>query len=133
MHSGEPQPTDDLKLLIEMKRHAPSRTVEVVSNAARWLKAALTGADVKFTYSSCEAEDHYGFAAFTLVRNYRGQPVSLDLKIAEVRDSPYYFAEVRSLGKYEGTLFPFVGDLRSEDSRELLLHYIADFVMSTEG
>ena len=132
MRSGNPESIDDLKLVIDAKRHGPVRTVEVVSTAARWLKAALKGAGVAFNYASCEEEDHYGFAAFTLVRRYRDQLVSLDLKIAEVRDSPHFFAEVRALGKVEGTLFPFFGDLQSDDSRELLLHYIADFIMSTQ-
>lgn len=133
MRSGDPDPIDDLKLLLDTKRHAPTRTVDVVSSAARWLKAALKGADIAFNYSSCAEGDHFGFAAFTLIRTYRDQPVSLDLKIAEVRETPYFFAEVRVLGKIEGTLFPFFGDLRSDDSRELLLHYIADFVISTQA
>jgi len=131
MRSGNPEASDDLRLIIETKRHSPARTVDVVSEAARWLKAALKGADVRFSYASCE-ENHYGFAAFTILRNYRGQPVSLELKVAEIREMPYLFADVRTLGKYEGTLFPFFGDLRSDDSRDLLLHYIADFLMSTD-
>lgn len=133
MRSGDPEAIDDLQLIIETKRHSPTRTIDVVSEAGRWLKAALKGAGVQFSYASCEAEDHYGFAAFTIVRNYRGQPVSLELKVAEIRETPYLFADVRSLGKFEGNLFPFFGDLRSEDSRELLLHYIADFIMSTDA
>ena len=131
MKSGNPDAIDDLKLVIEMKQHAPPRTVEIVSGAARWLKGALKGAGVEFTYASCEEEDHYGFAALTILRKYRGEPVSLDLKIAEVRGNPYLFAEVRTLGKHDGTLFPFFRDLSTDDGRDLLLHYIADFVMST--
>lgn len=132
MRSGDPVPIDDLKLVMDAKRGVPTRTVEVVSEAAQWLKAALKGAGVPFSYASCEEEDHYGYAAFTLIRTYRGEPVSLDLKIAEVRDTPYYFAEVRSLGKFGGTLFPLFGDLRSDDQRDLLLHYVADFLLSAE-
>lgn len=130
MRSGNPEVSDDLQLIIETKRHAVARTVDVVSEAAHWLKAALKGADVNFSYASCE-QDHYGFAAFTICRNYRGQPVSLELKVAEIRETPYLFADVRTLGKFEETLFPFFGDLRSDDNRELLLHYIADFLIST--
>lgn len=133
MKSGHPQPTQDLKLLIETKRNAPSQTVDIVSGAARWLKAALNGAQVTYNYASCEAQNHYGFAAITLLRSYKRQPVSLDLKIAEIRGEPYVFAEVRSLGKAEGTLFPFFGEVRSDDGRDLLLHYVADFIMSTES
>ncbi len=133
MKSGNPEPADELRLLIQAKRHAPSRTVEVVSATARWLKAALKGADVAYSYASCEEEDHYGYAAFTVLRFYRGEPVSLDLKIAEIRETPYFFAEVRSLGKFDGTLFPFFGEAKSEDGRSLLLHYVADFVMGTDA
>ena len=132
MRSGDPEPVDDLKLIIETKRHQPASTVEVVSNAARWLKAALKGSGVAFSYSSCH-EEHYGYAVITLLRSHRGQPVSLDLKIAEIKDRPYVFAEVRSLGHFGGTMFPFFSDMQSDDSRELLLHYISDFILSTEG
>lgn len=58
--------------------------------------------------------------------------MSLDMKIAEIRGMPYIFAEVRSLGKFDGTRFPFFGDLRSDDERDLLLHYVADYLISTE-
>lgn len=133
MKSGDPEPIDDLSLVIAAKQSAPSQTLEIVSKAASWLKAALKGAGILFTYSSCEKEDHYGFAAFTIIRNYHGQPASLDLKVAEIRNSPFIFAEVRALGKFEGTMFPFFGNLRSEDDRDLLLHYIADFVISADA
>jgi hypothetical protein len=132
MKSGEPDPVDDLQLIIDTKRHAPMRTVEVVSKTARWMKAALKGAGIHFTYGSCEEENHYGYASFTIIRKYKGEPVSLELKIAEIGDAPFMFSEVRSLGKLEGTLFPFFGDLSSEEGRNRLLHYVADFVMSTE-
>ena len=133
MQSGDPAPIDDLKLIIETKQNTPNRAFEVVCEATGWMKAALKGAGVAFSYWSCEEKDHYGFAGFTIVRRYRGEPVCLELKIAEIRDAPHFFAEVRSLGKLDGSLFPFLGEMRSTDSRELLLHYIADFVMSTEA
>ena len=132
MKSGDPDPIDDLSLVIASKRGSASRTLEIVSDSARWLKAALKGAGITFNYSSCEKEDHYAFAALTVIRNYHGQPASLDLKIAEIRGCPYVFAEVRSLGKLEGTMFPFFGNLQSDDERDLLMHYIADFVMSAD-
>ena len=39
--------------------------------------------------------------------------------------------ETRS-SKADGTLFPFSGPAATDDDRSLLLHYIADFVMSTQ-
>ncbi|MBD5781729.1 hypothetical protein IEN85_19670 [Pelagicoccus sp. NFK12] len=132
MKSGDPEPIDDLLLVMAAKQSSPSRTLEVVSKSAQWLKAALKGAGVTFSYSSCEEENHYGYAAISIVRKYRGQPACLDIKIAEIRDAAYIFAEVRSLGKFEGTMFPFFGNLQSDDERDLLLHYIADFVISAD-
>ena len=131
MRSGDPQPNDDLRHVLAAKRNTSSRGVEIVSEAASWLKGALKGANVHFSYGSCEEQDYFGFAAFTIVRSYRGMLTTLDLKIAEIREAPYIFAEVRSHGKTEGTLFPFFSDLRSEDHRDLLLHYVADFILST--
>jgi hypothetical protein len=131
MRSGDPQPNDDLRHVLAAKKNAVSNTLEVVSESAAWLKGALKGADVPFSYGSCEEKDPFGFAAFTVVRSYRGTPTTLHLKIAEIRDTAFIFAEVRSHGKAEGTLFPFFGDLSSEDHRNLLLHYVADFVAST--
>jgi hypothetical protein len=133
MRSGDPKPNDDLRHVIAAKQNGPAQAVEIVSEAARWLKGALKGADVHFSYGTCEERDCFGFAVFTIVRSYQGKPTTLDLKIAEIRQTPYIFAEVRTHGKTEGTLFPFFGDLRSEDQRDLLLHYIADFVVSTRA
>lgn len=133
MKSGDPQPINDLQLVIETKRHLPARTVDTVSEAARWLKSALKGAQVNFRYASCEERDHYGFAAFTVIRSYKDAPVCLELKVAEIRDTAYVFAEVLSLGGSKSRLFPFFGEMQSESGRELLLHYMADFVISTAG
>lgn len=132
MRSGDPLPSDDLKLIIETKQHRPNTTVEVVSDATNWLKAALKGADVPYSYSACE-QAHYGYAVITILRNYGTEPVSLELKVAEIQDRPYVFAEVHSLGRFGGTMFPFFGDLQSDESRTQLLHYVADFMLSTQS
>lgn len=133
MKSGDPEPIDDLLLVMAAKQSSPSCTLEVVSKSAHWLKAALKGAGVVFSYSSCEEENHYGYAAISIVRKYHGQPACLDIKIAEIRNRPYIFAEVRSMGRLEGTMFPFFGDLDSDGDRDLLLHYIADFALSADA
>lgn len=130
MKSGDPKPNDDLKVVMDAKRGGPSSTVDVVSEASGWLKSALKGAGVYYNYASCE-EDRYGFSAFTIIRFYQKIPTTLDIKIAEINERPYVFAEVRSLGKFEGTLFPLFVNLKDESDREILLHFIADFVLST--
>jgi len=132
MKSGDPKPNDDLKVVIAEKQSGPSRTVEIVSEASGWLKAALKGADIPFNYACCE-EERYGFAVFTVIRFYRGVPSTLDIKIAEIHDRPYVFADVRALGRFDGNLFPFFGDLQDDDHRALLLHFIADFILSTNS
>ncbi len=131
MKSGDPEPNDDLRLVMASKQSAASQTVEIVSEASRWLKSALKGVDVAFNYAACE-ENYYGFSVFTIIRRYRQTLLSLELKIAEVRSKPYVFAEVHSLGRIGGTLFPFFGDLQSDDERDRLLHYVADFILSSE-
>lgn len=130
MKSGDPEPIDELALVMASKRGSAPAAVAIVSEASRWLKSALKGANIAFNYASSEQKRHYGFSAFTIVRKYQGQLTVLDMKIAEIRGAPYVFAEMRTLGKLEGTLFPFFGNLSSDDDRELLLHYIADYVIS---
>jgi len=131
MKSGNPDPNEELKLIIEAKQHTPPQTIEVVSKAARWLKAAFKGAGVRYLYSSCD-QDHYGFCVFTIFRNHQDVPMALDLKIAEIDNEPYVFAQIRALNADSCNAFPFFGNLRSDSERELLLHYIADFILSTE-
>ena len=133
MRSGDPEPIDELRNIVLAKQNGPSTTVDVVCDAAGWLKAALKGAGVPFRYASCEECDHYGFATFAIARSYRGDRVTLDLKIAEIRNEPYAFAEVHRGSSGPASLFPFFGGAASEDGRELLLHYAADFNISTGG
>lgn len=117
---------------MDTKKHSPGHTVDVVSDATRWLKAALNGAGVRYTYASCEMGEPFGFAAITILRRYRNDHVVLDLKVAEIKEMPYVFVEIRTTGKLAGRLFPFFGNLRHEEDRENLLHYIADFMLSSE-
>jgi hypothetical protein len=133
LKSGNPDPIDDLKLIIDTKRHSPNQTVDVVSDATRWIKAALEGAGIAYTYACCDMEEPFGFAAFTILRSYRREHVVLDLKVAEIKGRPFVFAEIRTTGKLAGTLFPFFGNLRSDEDRDNLLHYIADFMLSSEA
>lgn len=131
MKSGDPKSNDDLRLVMATKRGGMSPTIEIVSEASKWMKAALKGADVPYSYAACE-EQHYGFAVFTLIRSYRKSMICLELKIAEIGSCPYVFAEVRSLGKVEGKLFPFFGPIHSQEDRDILLHYVSDYLLGTE-
>lgn len=133
MQSGDPRPADNLKLLIEQKQNSPSVTCEVVSQASRWLKAELTGAGVAFQYAACDERDHYGFSVFTVTRTTGESQLVLEVKVAEIGGRPYAFAQVRSLGRSGSVLFPLFGEVSSGDGRELLLHYVSDFLLSTAG
>lgn len=116
--------------MIEQKQNVASSTCAVVSEAARWLKAELKGAGVKFHYAACDERDHYGFAVFTVTRARGGSQMILEIKIAELGDRPYAFAQVRLVGRYDAALFPLFTELESEDGQRLLLHYLSDFILS---
>lgn len=133
MQSGDPRPADNLKMMIEQKQHSASVTCEVVSEAARWLKAELAGAGVAYQYAACDEQDHYGFAVFTVTRTSGETQLVLEVKVAEIGGRPYAFAQVRSLGRFGSVLFPLFGEVSSEAGRDLLLHYISDFFLSTAG
>lgn len=133
MKSGDPAPKDDLKLLIERKRNQAGLTMDVVSEASNWLKAQLKGAGVSFHYAACEAEDHYGFAVMVISRWKNNSTYFLELRLAEIGEQPFLFAEVRAIGKTDASLFPYFGEIHSEEGRNLAMHYIADFLLSTES
>jgi hypothetical protein len=132
MKSGTPDPISDLKLIMETKRSMESRTCEVVSNATRWLKAQLSGCQITYQYAACEEEAHYGHAVFIITRVCGNSRMSLELKVAEIQDIPYVFADVHVLGKAGGHQFPYFGEVGTSEGRDRVLHYIADFILSTE-
>lgn len=132
MKSGKPDPLYDLKFIIDRKRSTPSQTCEVVSKAAAWLKAQLAGCNIMFQYGACDYEDHYGYSVFIIGRKSRGNRIILELKVAEIDARPFLFAEVRSLGHSNGSLFPYFGEISTEEGRNLFLHYISDYILSTE-
>jgi hypothetical protein len=132
MKSGEPAPRYELKLILDKKRSNPHGTIDVVSESAKWLKSELNGAEVVYQYGACDFEDHYGFAVFLIIRKTSRNRLILELKIAEVGNRPYVFAEVRSMGRSSGSLFPFFGEVKSTEGKEQVLHYLSDFLLSTQ-
>jgi hypothetical protein len=132
MKSGSPDPISDLKLIIDTKLNMASRTCEVVSDATRWLKAQLHGCGVQYHYAACEEKEHYGHAVFIISRKHGTNRMALEMKVAEIQDVPYVFADVHVLGKMGGRQFPYFGEVGSEEGQERVLHYIADFFLSTE-
>lgn len=130
MHSGNPDPADELSLILNIKRDQPQQALKVVSEASRWLKSQLTGANSQFDYTPCEPNNPSGFATFSVLKEFNGVRLVLDLKVAEVNGKPYVFAEILQIGSLQGRLFPFFADISSHASKQNLLHYIADFLMA---
>lgn len=130
MRSGSPEPANDLSLIMNMKRNQPGRTVEVVSEASRWLKSQFSGAGVAISYSPCEEGNPSTFATMSVIKELNGRKLVLSLKIAEIGDKPFVFAEIIPIGNSQGSLFPFFADLSTDEAKQSLLHYVSDFLLT---
>ncbi|MFW5882988.1 MAG: hypothetical protein ACOCVG_01330 [Verrucomicrobiota bacterium] len=143
MLSGNPDPEQDLALLIEQKRNTPGTAPEVVAEASRWLKAQLKGANVKFTYLSCDTADYYGYSVFIIHHIAAGGQSFLEVKLAEIDGKPFAFCKVRivasaggdesapSRGEYE--IFSFSTEIAGSEGQRDVLALIADFVLSMQS
>jgi hypothetical protein len=98
--------------------------------ASRWLKSELKGADIEFTYLSCDDKLHYGYSVFLVNKSSLARSRKLSIKIAEINETPQAFCEIGIDG--ETNTFPLITDLESSRGRQQLLHYITDFVLSAE-
>lgn len=132
MKSGEPQPLFDLQTLIAQKRHLPSLTCSVVSEASRWLKAQLIGANVAFQYAACDDRDHYGYSVLLVQRSSTSGQFILEVKIAEIGGKAFVQAQTRMIGRIDGYHFPYFGPFHNPEDREMALQYISDFLLATE-
>ncbi len=130
MNSGNPDPADELSLIINVKRNQHCHTLEVVSEASAWLKSQLYGANVDFVYTPCTPDNYGGFSMFTVVKfSSQGSKLALELKVAEINHRPYVFADVQQVGNVQERLFPFFADISSHESKQNLLHYVSDFLL----
>ncbi|MEZ5277785.1 MAG: hypothetical protein R3F07_15495 [Opitutaceae bacterium] len=130
MYSGDPEPANDLKLVINKKRDHPGLNCEVVSQASRWLKSELKGADIEFTYLSCDERSHYGYSMFLVNQSSHGHRMTLSIKIAEINEAAQAFCEIRVDDEKKTSAFPLITGIADDKGRQLLMHYIADFVLS---
>lgn len=121
---------ETLKFLLETKKADCSRSQEIVSESVSWMRTQFQNADVPFHYSE-GGVSHGTYGYFQIKSLLKETAITLHLKIAEIDSTPYVFAEVRIRGQHESILFPFFGEIGSEEGREVILHYIADFLMST--
>lgn len=129
MNSGNPEPADELSLILNLKKNNPNQALDVVSEASRWLKAQLSGASVKFHYTPCEADNPSTFAMFSVSKDHQGSVVVLDMKVAEINNMPFVFAQVLQVGVRHGQTFPLFANLSATNAKQNLLHYIADFLL----
>jgi len=131
--SFNPDPADTLKFIIDKKRSNASLACEIVSEASEWLKRELAGADIKYTFLSCDCELHYGYSMFLISRTSSTRQMSLSIKIAEVNEKPLAFCEIKVSDNSGYSAFPLDTALDNEEGRHLLLAYVADFVLSCEA
>lgn len=122
---------ETLKFLLQSKSNDPSPTREVVSAAVSWMSAQLRNADVSYHYSDGGA-GHGTYGYFQIKSLLKDTAITLHLKIAEINGVPFASVEVRVRGQGQGILFPYFGEIGSEEGKLLLLHFIADFLMSTK-
>lgn len=121
---------ETLKFLLQTKKADCSRSNDIVAEAASWMRTQLQNAEVPYHYSE-GGLGHGTYAYFQIKSMLRETAITLHLKIAEIHSTPYVFAEVRIRGQHESILFPFFGEISGEEGRLLILHYIADFLLST--
>lgn len=132
MHSGNPDPANDLRLILEKKRSQPGLNCEIVSEASRWLQSELKGAEIDYTYLSCDDHLHYGYSLFLVNRTVASHQMTLSIKIAEIDEQPHVACDIRVSGATGYNAFPLYTQVTTHEGQQLLLAYIADFVLSCE-
>jgi hypothetical protein len=131
MKSGNPDPDSDLFMILETKRNSSSDSCRIVSEASAWLKSELKGGGVSYQYGACQ-DDLWTFSSFHFLRDGDDEKLSFELKVAEIDKTPFAFIDVHPVGRPQDRRFPFFGEIATESGKRKVLHYIADFILSTE-
>lgn len=118
-------------MLLSAKKANPTLAHDVVTEAADWLKGQFNTAEIPFSFANCEKE-YCGYATFQIHSNYHGFSVTLFMKIAEIKGMPFLFADIRIRDEAQQILFPFFGEIHSDEGKLTALNYIADFLLSVE-
>jgi hypothetical protein len=131
--SGSHQPPntmETLKFLLTSKQADLESPREVVREAVAWMHTQFHNAEQTYHYSDGGSGlGSYGY--FQIKSILKETAITLHIKVAEINGAPYAFAEVRVRGHHEMILFPFFGEIGSPDGKLTILHYIADFILST--
>lgn len=121
---------ETLKFLLQGKKADSTRAHEVVTESVSWMHQQFHNADIHYHYS----DGGIGFGVygyFQIKSLLQDTAITLHIKIAEINSQPFAAAEVRIRGKHEAILFPYFGEIGSEEGKLNLLHFIADFMLST--
>lgn len=121
---------ETLKFLLQGKKADVDAPREVVREAVSWMHTQFHNAEIAYHYS--DGGSGFGFYGYFQIKSLlKETAITLHLKIAEINGSPFTFAEVRIRGHHEMILFPFFGEIGSQDGKLTMLHYISDFILST--
>lgn len=121
---------ETLKFLLESKKADPETPRDVVREAVEWVQIQLQNAKIVYGYT--EGGTGLGTYGHIEIRSQlKEQSITLHLKVAEINGSAFAFAEVGVSGHRETILFPFFGEISTADGKLMILHYIADFILST--
>jgi hypothetical protein len=121
---------ETLKFLLKSKQADLESPREVVREAISWMHTQFHNAELPYHYSDGGSGlGAYGYFQFKSI--LKETAITLHVKVAEINCIPYAFAEVRVRGQQETILFPFFGEIGSPEGKLTILHYIADFVLST--
>ncbi len=123
--------TANLAYLLETKKMDSARPAVIIGEACDWLKAQLHEANVSYHFTDSGVQEHGGYGYFQIKALFKSTPITLHIKIAEIHERPFCFADIRVRGQHERLLFPFFGEIGSDDGRLTILHYTADFLLST--
>lgn len=121
---------ETLKFLLQSKKADSSRSHDVVNEANAWMHQQFHSAGIPYHFADGGAG--YGIYGYFQIKSLLKEiAITLHVKIAEINGVPYASAEVRVRGHQERVLFPFFGEIGSDEGKLLLLHFISDFMLST--
>lgn len=121
---------ETLKFLLQGKKADLQTPREVVHEASEWMRTQLTNAGITFQQAA-RGSGLGAFSHFQIQSHIGKMSITLHLKVAEINGQAYAFSEVRVTEERETVLFPFFGEISTTDGKTTILHYIADFILST--
>ncbi len=121
-----------LQEIIQAKESTPLKKTKLSQELGQWLSNQLNQSGEDHQLYDCDTQ-FYSYSRITLQRNLHGIQASLEIKIGEIDNAPFYFADVRLIGHYYRPMLPVSGPLSSAPEKNRLLNYIADFVLGVRS